>query len=62
MRINVDKEWFQTKLNIRELINLATDYGLPCIQHKDILTVVGETQLLIFNTQEKTQCQLIEIY
>lgn len=49
-------------INIRHLLELATNYGLPCIKEKDILTIVGENQLLIFNILEEKKCQLIEIY
>lgn len=55
-------------INIRYLIELAEEFGLPCIEQDEVLTVVGEKQLLVFNIithfniLEETQCQLIEIY
>lgn len=56
-------------INIRRLKDLATDFGLPCIENATSLTVVGEKQWLVFSKQqhmfnksEETKCQLIEIY
>lgn len=48
-------------MDIITLIELAREYGLPCVEREGSITVVGEKQLLIFNVEE-TQCQLIEIY
>ncbi len=45
------------------LIQLAEEFGLPCIERETTLTIVGEQQLIIFNNiQGDNQCQLIEIY
>ena len=70
LRKIVDTESFsrETTINIWSLKELSNSYGLPYIENTDSLTVVGEKQLLIFNkehsfnTQEKVQCRLIEIY
>lgn len=62
----VNKESFsrETTINLRRLINLATDFGLPYIEERDGVTisVVGHEHLLVFHKQEDTQCRLIEIY
>lgn len=66
----VDKNSFsrETTINVRRLKALSSDFGLPCIENTDSLTVVGEKQLLIFGkinsfyNSEDTQCRLIEIY
>lgn len=44
------------------IIQLAEEFGLPCIQRENMLTLVGEQSLIIFNNVEDTTCQLIEIY
>ncbi len=53
------------------LIRLAEDFGLPCIEREDTITIMGEKQLLIFNklnfvnmftNLEEQKCQLKEIY
>jgi hypothetical protein len=49
-------------MDITTLVELAREYGLPCVEREGSVTVVGEKQLLIFNIVEETQCQLIEIY
>lgn len=62
----MDKTSFsrETIITVRELKALSRDFGLPCIEERDgvTLSVVGEKQLLIFNILEEKQCQLIEIY
>ena len=51
-------------INIKQLLQLAEDFGLACIEERDgvTLTIVGEKQHIVFNKAEGTQCQLIEIY
>jgi hypothetical protein len=39
------------------LMQLAFEFGLPCILRKNILTIIGEKQLLIFNLEDNT-CQI----
>lgn len=49
-------------MDIKTLIELAEVFGIPLIRRGDIITLIGEKQLLIFTTTEETQCQLTEIY
>jgi hypothetical protein len=58
----MDTNWFSHIEETKWIKSLASDFGLPCIENKNNLTIVGEKQLLIFKKQEETQCQLIEIY
>lgn len=51
----------ETITSTEELFILAEELGLPCIEQAEIITVVGERQLIVFK-QEENQCQLIEIY
>lgn len=58
-------------MNINELIKLATEFGLPYITEEGTITIIGSKQNLLFKlernrilpqNEEKTQCQLAEIY
>lgn len=44
------------------IIQLAEEFGIPCIQRGSMLTLIGEKQIIIFKIVEETKCQLIEIY
>ena len=50
------------ELNLLDIIKLANEFGLPCIERKDSVTVVGFEKLVIFKISEDTKCQLTEIY
>lgn len=60
----MDKNSFsrETTINVWKLKELSNDFGLPYIENRDSVTVVGYEHLLIFSKQEDTQCRLIEIY
>jgi hypothetical protein len=46
-----------------ELIKLAEEFGLPCVEREQEITIIGYEHLLIFsndffNNMEETQCQI----
>lgn len=45
-----------------QLIELAEEFGLPCIERENSITVIGLVQLINFTKLEDRQCQLTEIY
>lgn len=45
-----------------ELIQLAQEFGLPCIERENSITVIGLVQFLEFNIEETKQCQLTQTY
>ncbi len=48
------------------LIKLAEEFGLPCVEREDTITIIGVKQWLVFDKTiynlEEQQCQLKEIY
>ena len=42
-------------MDVKELLQLAKDFNLPCIIREDSLFVIGEKEILEFKTEEKTQ-------
>ncbi len=47
-------------MNAKELIKLAAEFGLSCIERKETLSVIGEKEILVFykenlNQEEKQQ-------
>lgn len=47
----------EQRINIWELIMMAEQMGLPCIERKEVLTIVGEQQTFEFKIVEERQCQ-----
>lgn len=50
-------------MNKTELLQLAEELGLPCVEREGEVTIIGETHLLIFskdffNNVEEHQCQI----
>lgn len=41
------------------LIILAEELGLPLIERLNFIFIIGQEQILIFETTEETKCQLI---
>lgn len=52
----------ETTINAQQLKELSRSFGLPYIEDKVSISIVGYEQLLIFHKSEDTQCRLIEIY
>jgi hypothetical protein len=50
-------------MEISKLLELAEEFGLPCVEREGEITIIGEKQFLVFNKSEVTQClHLKEIY
>ncbi len=49
-------------ITVRELKQLAEDFGLPCVIREDEITIIGWAQILVFKlNQEKDKCLMIQI-
>lgn len=51
----------ETTVETNDLIKLAAEFGLACVENEDSVTVIGLDHLLIFKLEEN-KCQLTEIY
>lgn len=47
-----------TQIDVKELIELAEEFSLPCIEREYEITVCGESTFLIFKREENNTCQL----
>jgi hypothetical protein len=50
------KNYKEAQMDIRTLIELAQQFGLPCIVRKDYIAIIGEKEILQFNIKENNEC------